>query len=127
MYFLSEVSHKEISNSNSCEIEIDETEDLDGEITTIAFSAFVGIENGKDDDFLQFFVYIMNSGAVIYRTSEGVYPLDSNHVWLHFHIPGSFKHKVNNDHLQVKFVCQNYLKSILFKSCRFHLVCKYEE
>jgi hypothetical protein len=61
MYFLSEVSHKEILNSNSCEIEIDGTGDLDGEITTIALSAVVGIENGKDDDFFLIFVYIMNN------------------------------------------------------------------
>jgi hypothetical protein len=102
---------------------------LDGEITQIAFSPVVGIENGQDDDFLIIVVYTMSSGVVIYRTSERVYPLDSDHVWLHFHVPTSFKFKEDNDHLQVKFVCQSDSKSMLFKNCGFHLVCicKYEE
>ena len=119
--------HKEVSNSNSCEIDIDELADLDREITRIAFSAVVGIEDGQDRDSLAIFVYVISGGVEIYQWTGGVYPLDLDHVWLHFHAPGSFKFNGDNDHLRVKFVCKSDSKRMLFKSCGFHMARRYEE
>lgn len=107
---------------------------MDGEITTIAFSTVVGIEDGLDDVFLDIFVYINSGGVEIYSGEGGVTPKNSDLVWLQFHVPESFKIKEDNDHLRVKFICEGYSKlkgdnvpGYFLKSCGFHLLRRYKE
>ena len=95
---------------------------MDGEITRIAFSAIVRIEDEQDDDFLAIFVYVVIGGVEIYCGIGEGYPSGSDHVWLHFYVPESFKLKEDNDQIQVKFVCESNSKSMVFKSCGFHMV-----
>ncbi|XP_059454750.1 disease resistance protein RUN1-like isoform X2 [Corylus avellana] len=119
--------HKEASNSNSCEIVIDEPADLNGEITTIAFSAVVvGIEHVQDYGILSISAYVISDGVEIYSGNGAFQVSGSNYVWLHFHVPESFKLKAYNGHLQVKFVCFSDSKSKVFKSCGFHLIRRIE-
>jgi predicted ATPase len=93
---------------------------LVGEITRVAFSAVIGMEDGQDGDSFQIVVEVINNG-VTYRLG-GNERLD--HVWLHYNVQGSFKLK--GDNLHVKFKCEDkYSKPsnlVFFKSCGFHLV-----
>jgi hypothetical protein len=116
---------KEVSNSTSCEIDIDVPTDLDGEITRIAFSTVFEAEsiNGRMID-----VYVISGGVEIYCGREAFSLGGSTYVWLGFHVPKM----AYNGHLRVKFVYSRLKSSMcpeLFemKSCGVHLVHRYEE
>ncbi|XP_062157880.1 uncharacterized protein LOC133865485 [Alnus glutinosa] len=108
---------KEVSNSTSCEIDIDMPTDLDGEITRIAFSAVVEAEssNGGMID-----VYVISGGVEIFCGGEGLSRGGSTCVWLGFHVPKM----AYNGHLRVKCVYKSVTgrNSFDMKSCGVHLV-----
>ncbi|XP_059455252.1 disease resistance protein RPV1-like [Corylus avellana] len=133
------IYRKEVLNSNSCEIDIDEPAHLDGEITRIAFSAVIGTkadisdvqdettEGGEDEDEDTFAIVfeVISDGVKIYSFVEDDIhgQFHSDHVWLHYNVPESFKLKGVN--LHVKFKLRSM--SLYFKSCGFHLVRRYKE
>jgi hypothetical protein len=101
---------------------------LDGEIARIAFSVVVGLED-DDYDTLQINVYVISGGVTIY-IGFGKFSLSNNTTWLHFHVPESSKRKAYNDHLRVKFRVrprEDSKRPVVFKSCGFHRIRRYEE
>ncbi|XP_059454413.1 uncharacterized protein LOC132184705 [Corylus avellana] len=78
-------------------------------------------ESGQDEDEDTFAIVfeVINGGVKIYSFVEDDIPgqFHSDHVWLHYNVPESFKLK--GDNLQVKFKLRSM--SLSFKSCGFHL------
>ncbi|XP_059454541.1 uncharacterized protein LOC132185773 [Corylus avellana] len=110
--------YKKASNSNSCEIDIDEAADMFGEFTIIAYSAVVGVEDVEEDDDVshEISVYIITRGVESYRHSA---PMFRSAVWLHFRVP-KYSFKLGSvDHVRVKF---EVAERVRLKSCGFHLV-----
>jgi hypothetical protein len=100
--------------------------DVDGEITGIAFAAAV-VVGTEDDTYLDLRFSVIRGGVTIYQGNSGYSKLDADHVLMHFLVPGSFKHKVENDRLRVQFYWWEASKSRFFKGFGFHLIRRYEE
>ncbi|XP_059455255.1 disease resistance protein RPV1-like [Corylus avellana] len=108
---------QEVVNSNSCKIYINQLAHLDWKITRIAFSAVIGTKadipdvqdgiysDGQDEDNENFEIIfeVIRDGEKIYSfVEENIsHRFHSDHVWLHYSVPDSFKLK--GDNLQVKF------------------------
>jgi hypothetical protein len=58
--------HKEISNTNLCEIDINNPVHLDSEKTGFAFSAVIGTEHVQDEHYFQIFIEVIYDGQQIY-------------------------------------------------------------
>jgi hypothetical protein len=101
-------SHREeVLNSNSCKMDINEAAHLDGEITRIAFSAVIGTkadipdvqdeitESGQEEDAYGIIFKVISDGVKIYSFVEEDIcgQFHSDHVWLHYNVPESFKLK----------------------------------
>ncbi|XP_062157857.1 probable disease resistance protein RPP1 [Alnus glutinosa] len=113
---------KELSNTNWCEIDINEPVHLDLENTRFAFSAIIGIEDVQGVSDFRILVEIINDiGQHIYSHRPYMYSLvSSDHVWLNYHV--SNHSQLKTDNLRVIFTCEKHLKSVFFKSCGFHLM-----
>ncbi|XP_059455293.1 disease resistance protein RPV1-like [Corylus avellana] len=132
---------KEVSNANSCEIDIDEPVHLDLENTRFSFSAVIGTNDVQVEVLvLQICVEVINNGQrIIYRTFTFMHnSTRSDNVWLQFLV--SHRYQLKMDNLRVKFTCKDQQfkstckynnfkpsKSMFFKSCGFHLEHIYEE
>jgi hypothetical protein len=113
---------KEVSNSNSCEIEVDVPPRFVGEISRIVFSAV--IETGDSKILSIIMVSAISGGVVIYSGNE-LFPIwHSKCVWLRSYVLEPCKLKLFNGHLRVKFVHED-LKAM--KSCGVHLLRRCEE
>jgi hypothetical protein len=125
---------KEVSNANSCEIDIDEPIHLDLENTRFAFSAVIGTNDMDVHVELQglICVEVINNGQpIICRQFTFRHnPTGSENVWLRFHV--SRRYQLKMDNLRVKFTCREKpfglkyktfkpSESIFFKSCGFHM------
>jgi hypothetical protein len=102
---------------------------VDGEITGIAVAvASAGSFTARDLNFS-----VIHGGVIIYEVeaeadAETVYiNLDANHLLMHFHVLGYFKHMVDNDRLRVQFRWGKASYSRSIKSCGVHLIRRYEE
>ena len=99
----------EINIDEACEIDINERAYMDGEMRGIAFYAVFGIMDGHMKDSFDFFADVSNDG--------------SDHVWLHYHVRESFKLK--GDDLQVCFGFES--DSVFLKNCIVCMVHRHEE
>jgi hypothetical protein len=124
-------NRKEVLNSNSCKIDVNEPAHLDDdeEITRVAFSAVIGakanIPDVQDEGTFEIIFEVINDGVTIYSSMEDIPGrFHSDHVWLHYDVPESSELK--GDNLRVTFKLSS--TSMFFKSCGFHLVRhRYEE
>jgi hypothetical protein len=110
---------KEASNSNSCEIDIDEAADMFGEFTIIAFSAVVAELIPKPYFGHEVSANVITRGVEICCVSSYYVEMASDCVWMQFRVPHhSFKFR-SVDNVRVKFEVTEQLR---LKSCGFHLV-----
>ncbi|XP_059455225.1 TMV resistance protein N-like [Corylus avellana] len=116
--------HKKVSNSNSCEIDIDEHADMFGEFTIIAFSAVaetvVGIQYVEGKNVRHgITAYVITRGVKICCVQSYFMKPASDFVWMQFHVPHHSFKLGNVDHVRVKF---EGIQNVCLKSCGFHLV-----
>ncbi|XP_059455222.1 disease resistance protein Roq1-like [Corylus avellana] len=116
--------HKKVSNSNSCEIDIDEHADMFGEFTIIAFSAVaetvVGIKYVEGKNVRHgITAYVITRGVKICCVRSNFSKPASDFVWMQFHVPHHSFELGNVGHVRVKF---EGIKNVRLKSCGFHLV-----
>ncbi|KAF5469457.1 hypothetical protein F2P56_013531 [Juglans regia] len=114
---------KEVSNSESCEIQINGPLYLD-QIKGIALCAVIGPIIGitqPDTPPADISAKIIGNGVERFLRERTIPSMD--HVWLEYSMLESFNQKENS--LRVEFYCES--KMVFFKSCGLHLINKLEE
>ncbi|KAG7941827.1 hypothetical protein I3843_16G066400 [Carya illinoinensis] len=113
---------KEVSNSDSCEIQINGPLCLDqikGIVLCAVIGPIIGITPGTPPPDIS--AKIIGNGVERFLRERTIHLMD--HVWLEYSIPESFNQEENS--LRVEFSCES--KTVFFKSCGLHLINKLEE
>ncbi|XP_059450982.1 disease resistance protein RPV1-like [Corylus avellana] len=120
---------KEVSNTNWCEIDINEPIHLGSKNARFAFSAVFGRPDGQVEEGTVMCVEVIINGHEIFCLDRVHISTSSDHVWLLYR--GSFDSQIMMGTLRVQFTCkdvnENPSKSVFLKSCGFHLEHRYQE